>query len=77
MNSDFSMKTKASITLPFSVVMRSPSWAMRTCALSVNEIQRRSCNSCRADEETAVKRFESIAMAGEVMRLSTGWYGLS
>jgi hypothetical protein len=60
--SDFSMKTKDSITLPSSVVMRNPSGAIRMCALSVNEMQRRSWRSWRADDEMAVKRWKSVAM---------------
>lgn len=56
------MKTKDSITLPSSVVMRKPSGAMRMCALSVNEMQRRSWRSCRADDEMAVKRWKSVAI---------------
>jgi hypothetical protein len=38
--------------------------------LSVNDMQRRSWSSCRADEETAVKRFDSRAMTGWVLVLS-------
>ena len=61
--SAFSRKTKASIVLPSSVLMRMPSGEMRTWAFLAKDIHLRSSWSCREDEETAERSgTEVVAM---------------